>query len=267
MTKNKKIGIVTACSRGIGLAIVKKLIKNDYIVYMAIRDSEKNRKLVTQLNKQNENYKHVIYNALEFDTYKTMINKVVNSEGHIDLLVNNFGTTNIKLDTTLTEGDPDAYFKIINNNIGSVYYASRYAVDQMIKQKSGGNIINISSIAGITPDVSRLAYTTSKAAINSITKNIAVQYARNNIRCNAVLPGLVKTDAVANNISDKFLKSFLKHVPLGKVVEPDDIANAVVFLASEKSRYITGQLLPVCGGFGLPTPIYGDVISGQSSLS
>lgn len=137
----------------------------------------------------------------------------------------------------------------------------------MLRQDNGGNIVNISSVAGTTPDVSRLAYTTSKAAINSLTRNIAVQYARHQIRCNAVLPGLVNTDGAMNNMSQQFLDTFLKHVPMSKIVEPEDIANAVAFLASDEARFITGELLPVCGGFGLPTPIYGDVMNGDSSRS
>lgn len=262
-----KVALVTACSRGIGFAIVNKFIEDGATVYMAVRNSEKNINLVNELHSKNDRYRHVIYNAIDFNTYDPMIQDVVSKEGHLDILVNNFGTTNIKLDLTLTAGDSDTYFKLINENIGSVYYSSKYAVKQMMKQKNGGNIVNISSIAGTTPDVSRFAYTTSKAAINSITRNTAVQYARNNIRCNAVLPGLVKTDGSMDNMSKDFLQTFLNNVPMGKIVEPEDIANAVAFLASDNARYITGELIPVCGGFGLPTPIYSDVISHKSTRS
>lgn len=264
---NKKVAIVTASSRGIGLAITHKLVSEGTIVYMAVRDSQKNRDLVEKLHNDNPNYRSVFYNALDFSTYEPMIAEVVKDAGRLDILVNNFGTTDVKHDLTLTTGDPDMYFKIVEADIGSVYYASRYAVEQMVKQTNGGSIINISSVAGTTPDVSRLAYTTSKAAINSLTRNIAVQYARDKVRCNAVLPGLVKTDGSMQNMSDTFRNTFLKHVPLGEIVEPEDIANAVAFLSSDESRYITGELIPVCGGFGLPTPIYGDVMSGNSTKS
>lgn len=260
-----KVAIVTASSRGIGYAITKKFVEDGAIVYMAVRDSEKNRDLTEKLHKENDHYRSVIYNALDFNTYKPMIEEVVKDAGHLDILVNNFGTTDIKHDLTLTTGDSKRFFEIVDEDVASVYYSSKYAVEQMVKQENGGNIVNISSVAGTTPDVSRMAYTTSKASINSITRNTATQYARQKIRCNAVLPGLVKTDGSMDNMSPEFLKTFLKNVPMDAIVEPVDIANAVAFLASDEARYITGELLPVCGGFGMPTPIYGDVMSGEST--
>lgn len=257
-----KVAIVTACSRGIGFAIVKKFVEDGATVYMAVRDSDKDINLTNKLHAENDHYRRVVYNAIDFSSYKPMVDEVVKDAGRIDILVNNFGTTDIVHDLTLTTGDPEKFFAIIKENIGSVYYGARYVVEQMMKQKTGGSIVNISSVAGTTPDVSRLAYTTSKAAIDSLTRNIAVQYARQQIRCNAVLPGMVDTDAI-KKLSKDFTETFLNNVPLGRFVEPEDIADAVAFLASDKSRNITGELIPVCGGFGLPTPIYSDVISGK----
>ena len=262
-----KVAIVTASSRGIGFGITKAFVAAGAKVYMAVRESEKNIDLVTKLHKENPLYNHVIYNAIDFDSYRPMIQEVIQKEGRLDILVNNFGITNVKEDLTLVDGNPEAYFKILKANIGSVYYASKYAVEEMMKQESGGNIVNISSVAGMTPDVSRLAYTTSKAAINSLTRNIAVQYARSNIRCNAIMPGLVDTDGALDNLSKEFLKTFLQNVPLNRIATPQDIADVAVFLASDDSSFITGELLPVTGGFGLPTPIYSAVVSGKSTKS
>lgn len=266
MSKNleNKVAIVTAASRGIGLAITKKFVEEGAIVYMAVRDSEKNRKLTAEMHAENPNYRSVIYNAFDFDTYEPMIQEVVKDAGHLDILVNNFGTTNVKEDTTLVDGNSEAFFDIVNKNLASVYYTSKYAVKAMKDQENGGNIINISSVAGTNPDVSRLAYGVSKAAINSLTQQTAVEYARDGIRANAVLPGFVGTDGAMQNMSQSFLDGFLKHVPLDEIVKPEDIANMVAFLASDKSRYVTGELIPVAGGFGLPTPIFGDVMSGNT---
>lgn len=266
MTKDleNKVAIVTAASRGIGLAITKKFVEEGAIVYMAVRDSEKNRKLTAEMHAENPNYRSVIYNAFDFDTYEPMIQEVVKDAGHLDILVNNFGTTNVKEDTTLVDGNSEAFFDIVNKNLASVYYTSKYAVKAMKDQENGGNIINISSVAGTNPDVSRLAYGVSKAAINSLTQQTAVEYARDGIRANAVLPGFVGTDGAMQNMSQSFLDGFLKHVPLDEIVKPEDIANMVAFLASDKSRYVTGELIPVAGGFGLPTPIFGDVMSGNT---
>lgn len=121
--------------------------------------------------------------------------------------------------------------------------------------------INIGSVGGLYPDLSRTAYGVSKAAIHFLTKDIAVQYARQGVRCNAVLPGFTATDAALNNMSQAFLELFLKNVPLNRPGRPEDIADAVAFLASDRAAFITGEILPVAGGFGLPTPLYGSYMS------
>ena len=116
-------------------------------------------------------------------------------------------------------------------------------------------------MGGLYPDLSRTAYGVSKAAIHFLTKDIAVQYARQGVRCNAVLPGFTATDAAMNNMSQAFLDLFLKNVPLNRPGRPEDIADAVAFLASVRAAFITGEILPVAGGFGLPTPLYGSYMS------
>ena len=259
-----KVAIVTASSRGIGLEITHELVRRGATVYMAVRPSDKNKKLVADLSKENPKYQGVFYNAMDFDSYYPMIDEVIERAGKVDILVNNFGTTNTKEDLTLTTGDSKAFFDIINENIASIYYSCRGVMPHMIKN-NGGSIINISSVGGTTPDISRLAYTTSKAAINSLTRNIATQYAHNGVRCNAVLPGFIETDATKDNLTESFKNIFLKNVPLNRTGKPEDIAKAVAFLASVDSSYITGELLPVNGGFGMPTPIYGDMMSMQNN--
>jgi len=125
--------------------------------------------------------------------------------------------------------------------------------------RGGGSIINISSVSGIVPDISQIAYGTSKAAINYLTKLIAVQEAKHRIRCNAVLPGMTATEAVETNLTEAFRDLFLRHIPLGRMGLPEEIAAAVVYLASDEAAYTTGQILAVSGGFGLATPAYGDL--------
>ena len=136
------------------------------------------------------------------------------------------------------------------------------AVVPYMIENGGGSIINISTIGSIVPDLGRLGYVVSKSGVNALTENIAVQYARHNIRCNAVLPGLIATDAALNNMSQEFIDSFLKHVPLNRFGLPTDIANAVLFLASDESSFITGEILSVAGGFAKPSPLYGDNVRG-----
>ncbi|WP_460296853.1 SDR family NAD(P)-dependent oxidoreductase, partial [Clostridium perfringens] len=139
----------------------------------------------------------------------------------------------------------------------SVYLTSKRVVPYMIKN-GGGSIINISSVGSVIPDLSRMAYCVSKSAINSLTQNIALQYAKQNIRCNAVLPGLIATKAALNNMSDEFRESFVKHVPLNRVGDPQDIANTVLYYASDESNYVTGMIHEVAGGFALGTPQYAE---------
>mgnify|MGYP003291727414 CR=1 FL=1 len=126
-----------------------------------------------------------------------------------------------------------------------------------------GNAFNISSVGGLVPDISQIAYGTSKAAINYLTKLIAVHEAKHHIRCNAVLPGMTATEAVTQHLSDDFRALFLRHIPLGRIGLPEEIANAVVYFASDESAYTTGQILSVSGGFGLATPLYGE-LSGKA---
>jgi len=125
-------------------------------------------------------------------------------------------------------------------------------------KEQGGSIVNISSIGGIVPDISQIAYGTAKAAINYLTKLIAVHEAKHGIRCNAILPGMTATEAVEDKLSDEFRSLFLRHIPLGRMATPKEIADAAVYFASDESAYTTGQILSVSGGFGLASPIYGD---------
>ena len=159
--------------------------------------------------------------------------------------------------------DVDTFIETLNINLKSVFIASQHAVKQMEKT-GGGSIINISSVGGLVPDISQVAYGTSKAAINYLTKIIAVHEARHNIRCNAVLPGMTATDAVQQNLSDDFRDLFLKHTPINRMGLPEEIAAAVVYLASDDAAYTTGQILTVAGGFGLATPVFGDLADKSS---
>ena len=255
MIVKDKVALVTASSRGIGLSCVQTLAKNGSKVYLAGFEMDKGQEEVDKLKKDGYNAEAIYFDATDIAGYATMIETVIQKEGKLDILVNNFGTTNVKYDKDLLEGDSEQFFQILNKNIASVYYACKHTIPYMKEQKSG-SIINISSIGGAVPDTSRLAYGAAKAAINHLTQSIAIQYADHNVRCNAVLPGFIATDAAMNNMSPEFLEMFLANVPLNRVGTPEDISNAVLFLASDLSSYMTGELLEVAGGFGKPTPIY-----------
>ena len=253
-----KVVLVTASTRGIGLAIVKRCAKEGAIVYMAARNMKTAAQRASECNEQGGIVKTVYCDAYEYASYKTMAEEIIKEDGHIDVLVNIFGTSDPKTDRDIEHTEYEEYIRTVNVNLTSVFLTSQTVIPYMA-QHGGGSIINISSIGGIVPDISQIAYGTSKAAINYLTKLIAVQEARNNIRCNAVLPGMTATDAVTNHLSDAFRDFFLKHTPIQRMGLPEEIAGTVAYFASDDAAYTTGQIIDVSGGFGLPTPLFGDM--------
>ena len=258
MRLRDKVILVTASTRGIGLAIVKKCAEEGAKVFMAARDLERAQQIANAM----KNVKCVYNDATKPETFSSMVEEVVQNAGRIDVLVNNFGTSNPGKDLDFANTDPQVFWDTVNLNLRSVFMASQAAARYMVQ--TGGSIINISSVGGLVPDISQIAYGTSKAAINYLTKLIAVQEAKHRIRCNAVLPGMTATEAVETHLSDDFRNLFMKHIPLSRMGLPDEIAEAVCYFASDASAYTTGQILTVSGGFGLGTPVYGDIITGKA---
>ena len=258
MRLQDKVILVTASTRGIGLAIVKKCAAEGARVYLAARNMERGQEIANTLNGVT-----CVYNdATKPETFSSMVEGVVRDAGRIDVLVNNFGTSNPGKDLDFMNTNPQVFLDTVNLNLRSVFMASQAAVKHM--KKHGGSIINISSVGGLVPDVSQIAYGTSKAAINYLTKLIAVQEAKHRIRCNAVLPGMTATEAVEKHLSGDFRDLFMRHIPLGRMGLPEEIAEAVCYFSSDGSAYTTGQILTVSGGFGLATPVYGDITTGTA---
>ena len=258
MRLKDKVILVTASTRGIGFAIVKTCAKEGAQVYMAARNLDIAKEKADKLISQGYTVKYVYNDAGKPESYVSMVEDVIKSAGRIDVLVNNFGTSNPGKDLDFRNTDTEVFLDTVNMNLRSVFMGSKEVVKYMSKQ-GGGSIINISSVGGLVPDISQVAYGTSKAAINYLTKLIAVHEAKNNIRCNAVLPGMTATDAVEKNLTEEFRELFLRHIPLNRMGTPEEIAEAVVYFASDESAYTTGQILTVSGGFGLATPVYGDL--------
>ena len=256
MRLDDKVVLVTASTQGIGLAIVKKCAEEGARVYMAARNIERAQEIASTLG----GVRCVYNDATRPETFPYMVEDVVRDAGRIDVLVNNFGTSNPGKDLDFANTDPQIFLDTVNLNLRSVFMASQAAAKHMAKH-GGGSIINISSVGGQVPDISQVAYGTSKAAINYLTKLIAVQEAKHQIRCNAVLPGMTATEAVKKHLSDEFRDLFLRHIPLGRMGQPEEIAEAVCYFASDASAYTTGQILTVSGGFGSATPVYADTVT------
>ena len=259
MQLTDKVILVTASTRGIGLAIVKKCAREGAKVYMAARNMDRAREIASALT----GVKCVYNDATRPESFTSMVEEVVQDAGRMDVLVNNFGTSNPGKDLDFANTDPQVFLDTVSLNLRSVFLASQAAARHMAA-KGGGSIINISSVGGVVPDISQVAYGTSKAAINYLTKLIAVQEAKHHIRCNAVLPGMTATEAVEQHLSEDFRNLFMKHIPLGRMGLPEEIAEAVCYFASDASSYTTGQILAVSGGFGLATPVYGDLVNKGS---
>lgn len=258
MRLKDKVILVTASTRGIGLAIVKACAAEGGMVYMAARDLNRAQAIADQLNAEGNRVYCVYNDATKPETFTSMVEETVRQAGRIDVLVNNFGASNPKQDLDFARTDPETFLSTVQLNLRSVYMAGQAAVRHMARQ-GGGSIVNISSVGGSVPDVSQIAYGTGKAAINALTKLIAVHEAKHGIRCNAVLPGMTATEAVEKHLSEDFRALFLRHIPLNRMGLPEEIAQAVVYFAGDESAYTTGQILSVSGGFGLATPLYGDL--------
>jgi NAD(P)-dependent dehydrogenase (short-subunit alcohol dehydrogenase family) len=262
MRLKEKVVLITASTRGIGLACVKACAKEGAVVYMAARNMERAQAVADALNADGGRVKCIYNDATKPETFTSMVADVADDAGGIDVLVNNFGTSDPGKDLDFAHTDPGVFLNTVDLNLRSVFMASQAAAKHMAGH--GGSIINISSVGGLVPDISQVAYGTSKAAINYLTKLIAVHEAKNKIRCNAVLPGMTATEAVEAHLSDAFRNLFLRHIPLGRMGLPEEIAAAVVYLASDEAAYTTGQILTVSGGFGLATPVYADLADKTS---
>jgi len=236
-----KTVLVTGGSRGIGQAIVEKAVEQGANVAFTYRSSaEKANAIVAQLSTDNNIVKAYQSDAASWDDSEALVKEVINDFGGLDVLVNNAGITKDNLLLRMNVDDWDA---VMHTNLRSVFNLTKQVMRPMMR-KRGGSIINISSIVGIKGQAGQANYAASKAGIIGFTKSVAQEMGSRNIRCNAIAPGFIETDMT----EDLDTGNFLGNIPLKRLGKPNDIADAVVFLASDMSTYVTGQVLSVCGG-------------------
>ncbi len=238
-----KIAIVTGGNAGLGFATAKKLCDKGIITYIIGRNKEKTEKACCELG---ENAKFRIFDLNNLTGIPSLIKDIASEAGSIDILVNNAGI-NMKKD--ILEVTNEEFQNIFNTNVLSVFAISREVAKEMKKQESG-SIINISSMAALYGIPKVIAYTASKAAIEGMTRSMAVDLAPLGIRVNCIAPGFIRTDMsekVLSNDSDR-KNRVLSRTPMGKLGEPSDVADAVYFLASSESKYTTGVSIPIDGG-------------------
>ncbi len=236
----KKNVIVTGASGGIGNSIVKKLYEHDTNILATGTNIEKLNDLKKKFGK---------IKILPFDISKSedidkfLDNAVQELEGNLDCIVNNAGVT---YDNLAIRMSLDEWRKVIDINLTSTFLMCKFAIKKMLKNKKG-KIINITSIVGHSGNLGQSNYTASKAGIVAMSKSLAIEYAKKNININCISPGFIKT-AMTDKIDPKFKEIIISKIPSNRLGEPDDIANAVLFLASSYSDYINGETLHVNGG-------------------
>ena len=239
-----KVAVVTGGTRGIGLAIVKAFLEEGASVALFGSRQETVDKALMDIKAQNADAP-VIGLAPDLGNYAEIekaMQEVKAKFGKIDILANNAG---VSAREPIYDYDPAAFDKVINLNVNSVFYCTK-AVAPIMKEQGGGSVINTSSMVSLYGQPSGCSYPASKFAVNGLTKSLARELGKDNIRVNAVLPGVTRTDMVAA-LPEAMVARIAATIPLGRVGEPEEVANAFVFLASDKASYITGALLSVDG--------------------
>ena len=244
MLLKDKIAIVTGGTRGIGYAIVKAYLENGATVVLCGSKPETAQKAVDQLKAENPNWKveGIAPNLTDYDSVKEAFDAVEKKYGRIDILVNNAGVSDSAKIGSYT---PEMFRKTMDLNVNAMFYCIKAVVDGM-KERHGGVILNTSSMVSKYAQPGGVAYPTSKFAVNGMTLSLARELAGDGIRVNAVAPGITKTDMVAK-LPEQMIAPLIAQIPLGRIGEPEDIANAFLFLASDMASYISGQVLGVDG--------------------
>jgi 3-oxoacyl-[acyl-carrier protein] reductase len=245
-----KIAVITGAARGIGEAIAIKLAEHGaHIAFSYVSDSsaDKAAALVSKLESLGVKAKAYQSNAGDFAQSEQFVNDVVKEFGSIDVCVNNAG---ISKDNLLLRMTPEQWDDVMNINLKSVFNMTKQVIRPMMKAKKG-SIINMSSIIGIRGNAGQSSYAASKAGIIGFTKSIALELGSRNVRVNAIAPGFIETDMTHYLQEGEASKAFLAKIPLGRFGTAEEVGNTTLFLASDMSSYITGQVISTCGGLNI----------------
>ena len=239
-----KTVVITGATRGIGKGISNVFVDQGANVAFTFLSSEKQaRSIENELSVHGSMVKGYKSNASDFNESTELIQSILDDFGNIDVLVNNAGITKDNLLMRLSEEDYDS---VMNVNMKSVFNMTKAVLRPMLKQRKG-SIINMSSVVGIKGNAGQTNYSASKSAILGFTKSTALELGSRNIRCNAIAPGFIETE-MTNSLSDDQINEWRNSIPLKRGGNPEDVANTALFLASDMSSYVTGQVINVCGG-------------------
>lgn len=239
-----KVAVVTGGTRGIGYAVVKKYLENGAKVVLFGSREETVNKALESLKKENSSWEVSGYfpNLMNAEEVEETINNIKEQYGRIDILVNNAGVSD---STKIDDYTAEQFSKIMQLNVNAIFNAVM-PTSKIMKEQGGGCILNTSSMVSICGQPSGVAYPASKSAVNGLTWSLARELGPSNIRVNAVAPGITKTDMVAA-LPEQMIQPLINAIPLRRVGEPEDIANAFLFLASDMASYVTGEILSVDG--------------------
>lgn len=247
MLLENKIAVVTGAGRGIGRGIALALAREGAMVVVNYNGSkERAEEVVNTIEQAGGNAVAIQCNVSDFEAAKEFYAGVVKEYGKIDILVNNAGITKDNLMMKMSE---DEFQSVIQTNLAGTFHGVKFVTRPMMKQRQG-RIINIASVSGVTGNMGQANYSASKAGVIGLTKAAAKELASRNITVNAVAPGFIATE-MTDVLSDSVKESAVATIPLGHFGEVDDIAETVVFLASDKAKYITGQVICVDGGIAM----------------
>ncbi|MBC7087102.1 MAG: 3-oxoacyl-[acyl-carrier-protein] reductase [Tissierellales bacterium] len=244
---DRRVALITGGSKGIGKSIALKLAEDGYdIAFTYSSDDDAASKTIEEIKKYTPNVLMIKKDMSIEEDVKEAIKEIEERLGTVDILVNNAGITR---DGLLMKMKTEDFDKVIEVNLRSVFLTTREIIRPMMKKRYG-KIINVSSVVGIMGNAGQANYAASKAGVIGFTKSIAKEFASRGIRANAIAPGFVDTD-MTKVLTDAVKEEMLKSIPLGYFAKPEDVANLVSFLASEKSDYITGQVIQIDGGMNI----------------
>jgi len=239
-----KIALVTGASRGIGRAIALRYAEQGaHVAFTYLSSEERAKKLEAELKKLGSQAKAYRSDAASFESSKELIAQVLNDYDSIDIVVNNAGITKDNLLLRMTEEQWDT---VVNTNLKSVFNISKNVLSHMLRQRKG-SIINVSSVVGMSGNPGQSNYASSKAGVIAFTKSLAQEVGSRNIRSNAIAPGFIETD-MTGILDEKVKESYSGLIPLKRMGSAKEVADVALFLASDLSNYITGQVISVCGG-------------------